>query len=358
MTYRLRLALMTASFGGVCLLAVGCGSTGGTSDNGAAGSGTTGVTGTSGTAGVTGTSGTAGVAGTSGTAGVAGTSGTAGVSGAGGSAGVSGAGGSASTDSCAASFSFFVTSYQALQGLIGADGNPIGASGLGGDLRYPKTTSAGTDTSWGAGLRGADAICTVIAESVAPGNGKVWHAFLSIPGDAANGAVNAISRIGNGPWYDCAGRLFANTLTELNQGSANMRPPSADQTIRDDFSNEFGLPNHDWDQNGSTTDDDDNHDFLTGSDMSGNLVADRTCDGWTSTSAALSGPRVGHSWTRGSSKAGNDTGTNMLHWVSALNEGGCSAGINLVDNGGPEGTTTVGGGGGYGGFYCFAVASP
>jgi len=260
-------------------------------------------------------------------------------------------------------FSFFVTSYQAIQNLSGADGAPIGSQGLGGDLRYPKTTSAGTDTTWGAGLRGADAICTEIAESVAPGNGKTWHAFLSIPGDGSNAAVDAISRIGNGPWYDCLGRLFANDLSELDQGSTNMRPPSADPVIRDDFPNEFGLPNHDWDNNGSTTDDDDNHDFLTGSDMYGKLVSERTCNGWTSTSTSLAGPRVGHSWPRaggpGGGPGGGSTTTNMQHWISALDEAGCAAGVHLVDDGaGSPGEKTVGSGGGYGGFYCFAVTNP
>jgi len=318
-----------------------------------------GSSGAAGSSGASGSSGAAGSSGASGSSGSAGSSGSSGSSGASGSSGSAGSSGSSGSGSCSADFSFFVTSYQAIQGLTGANGNPIGANGLGGDLRYPKTTSAGTDTTWGAGLRGADAICTEIAESVAPGNGKTWHAFLSIPGDASHSAVNAISRIGNGPWHDCAGRVFANSLSELNQGSTNMRPPSADVVIRDDFPNEFGLPNHDWDNNGSTTDDDDNHDFLTGSDMYGNLVSNRTCNGWTSTSTSLAGPRVGHSWPRAGGGGGGMGDTDMRHWISALDEAGCAAGVNLVDNGaGNPSQKTVGAGGGYGGFYCFAVIAP
>jgi hypothetical protein len=42
--------------------------------------------------------------------------------------------------------------------------------------------------------------------------------------------------------------------------------------------------------------------------------------------------------------------------MSALDEAGCAAGINLVEQGGPiKGQDTVGSGGGYGGFYCFSL---
>jgi hypothetical protein len=47
---------------------------------------------------------------------------------------------------------------------------------------------------------------------------------------------------------------------------------------------------------------------------------------------------------------------NMANWMSALDESGCRAGINLLDNSMPDGNNnTVGWGGGYGGFYCFAL---
>ena len=43
-----------------------------------------------------------------------------------------------------------------------------------------------------------------------PGSGaKGWHAFLSAPATATARQVNAIERIGSGPWYDRIGRLFA-----------------------------------------------------------------------------------------------------------------------------------------------------
>jgi hypothetical protein len=73
-----------------------------------------------------------------------------------------------------------------------------------------------------------------------------------------------------------------------------------------------------------------------------------TCNDWTLSDASMAnmGPWVGHSW-------GAMSGQN---WMSALREGGCGAGINLQEMGGPQrGVYTVGTGGGYGGFYCFAL---
>jgi len=54
---------------------------------------------------------------------------------------------------------------------------------------------------------------------------------------------------------------------------------------------------------------------------------------------------AGHSWPAGSG----------MSWIQAHAVGGCAAGVNLVQTGGPGGMTTVGAGGGYGGFYCFAL---
>ncbi|WP_395836294.1 hypothetical protein [Cystobacter fuscus] len=85
-------------------------------------------------------------------------------------------------------FSFFVTSLKAMQEL---SGNP---SGFGGDLRYGETGP-------GAGLRGADKLCATIAERSMPGAGKKpWRAFLSASAGEDGQPVNAIDRIGEGPW--------------------------------------------------------------------------------------------------------------------------------------------------------------
>ena len=230
-------------------------------------------------------------------------------------------------------FSFFVTSLRALQALSGS------ANGFGGDLRSGETGP-------GAGLRGADRICTAIAERSMPGSGrKVWRAFLSATNGGDGMPVHAITRIGNGPWYDRLGRLFGNNLAEVTMD----RPANADPVIRNDFPNEDGVPNHRPDPTQGQVD---NHDMLTGSNNQGRLYSNTaTCLDWTSAmgNRTLEGrPRVGHSWPR--------TGSGV-NWMSALDEAGCAAGVNLLEMGGPIlSMPTVGSGGGYGGFYCFALS--
>ena len=229
-------------------------------------------------------------------------------------------------------FSFFVTSWAAISELANAhNGSTVG---FGGDLSYGETGA-------GAGLRGADKICATIAErSMKGSSSKVWRAFLSAKSDGSGSQVNAIDRVGPGPWYDRNGRLVAATKADLLYD----RPKGAASAIANDLPNEDGVPNHNPDGTGKV----DNHDTLTGSNTAGKLYSQTaTCSDWTSTSTTIGKPRVGHSWPfQGSG----------VNWISALDEGGCGAGINLSDN--PPGPTkpTVGSGGGYGGFYCFALS--
>jgi hypothetical protein len=243
-----------------------------------------------------------------------------------------------------------VTSYAALQRLSGS------ANGFGGNLTFGETGP-------GSGLRGADKICTQIAEASLKGAGsKGWRAFLSAA-DGGNGSpVNAIDRIGTGPWYDRLGRLFGNTVADINA----TRPSVADAAIKNDFPNEDGVPNHKPDP---TKDAVDNHDMLTGSDEKGKLfAATATCLDWTAAAgdtAKEGKPRVGHSWPRsggGGMMSGGMMGGGMgdfgdtNNWMSALTESGCKAGANLIEMGPPQSNqVTVGSGGGYGGFYCFAL---
>src|SRR6188768_586329 len=115
---------------------------------------------------------------TGGATGAAGSGGeTTGAAGSVGAAGAAGAGSPSSTK-----FSFFVTSMAALQAL---SGNP---NGFGGDLRFGETGA-------GAGLRGADKICTAVAARSMPSNGKVWRAFLSVTDGGDGKQVNAIDRV-------------------------------------------------------------------------------------------------------------------------------------------------------------------
>jgi len=261
------------------------------------------------------------------------------------SAGSSGSGGSGAPST--EKFSFFVTSVKAMVKLSGND------AGFGGDLSFGETGD-------GRGLRGADKICTTIAETSMPGNGKTWRAFLSATKGEDGNVVNAIDRIGAGPWYDRLGRLVAMNKTDL----AQTRPMGADAAILNDLPNEDGVPNHDPDGTGDV----DNHDTLTGSGAMGqlyNMNASSTCNDWTSKEPS-GAPRVGHSWPRtfggpgggfGGGTGGPGGGGSGDNWMSALTEAGCAPGIFLVEAGPPgaNGTKTVGDGGGYGGIYCFAL---
>ena len=259
-------------------------------------------------------------------------------------------------------FSFFLTSLAALQELSGS------ANGFGGDLRFGKTGD-------GAGILGADSICQCIAEKSMPGSKvKIWRAFLSATKGPDGKQVNAIERIGNGPWYDRRGRLWANNISEL----LNDRPTNAHSAIKNDIPNEDGVPNHYPDPlnpNMAV----DNHLTITGSGTDGklykpnsgggwggggfggggmggggfgggfgNCVEDVTCSDWTSTSAS-STPRAGFSWPQ--------TFGGVSNWISGWCLPGCEAGIDLDEStmAGIPGVKTIGSGGGYGGFYCFAL---
>jgi hypothetical protein len=257
------------------------------------------------------------VSATGGTAGASG--GSAASSGKGGASGAP-SGGSGGGATATEKFSFFVTSLEGLVRLSGKD------DGFGGDLRYGEAT----------GLEGADKICRELAEASMPGAGqKQWRAFLSTT------TVDAVDRIGDGPWYDRLGRLLAMNKQNLLQE----RPAGGDVAIVDDLPNEDGTPNHSAGKPGCAGNDcPDNHDTLTGSSADGTWDGKSTCDDWTSTTASGQ-PRIGHSWPAFSGR----------NWIQAHTAGGCQAGVNLVQTGGTNGVPTVGAGGGYGGFYCFAL---
>jgi len=208
-------------------------------------------------------------------------------------------------------------------------------NGFGGDLRFGKTD----------GLAGADEICRQIADTAFPGAGcKTWRAFLSVTKDAAGNPVHARNRVGAGPWYDRRGRLVAMTLTDLLQ----TWPRGADPLIIYDLPNEDGVPNHNPDLTGNV----DNHNTMTGTDLTGMLSSTdwaQTCHDWTSKVATDGTPHIGFSWRGGAATFAGSA------WFGSttFNEGGCAPGINLTNANMRNGT--VGGGGGYGGFYCLAL---
>jgi hypothetical protein len=170
--------------------------------------------------------------------------------------------------------------------------------------------------------------------------GKGWRAFLSATAGGPDGAaVHAKDRLGDGPWYDRRGRLIAMNKTDL----LNARPKGADPAVVNDLPNESGVPNHAPDPGRGQVD---NHDVLTGTGPAGMLYRmDKasTCNDWTS-KAATGKPWCGHAWPRQGSG---------VNWMSALAEGGCAPGVNLLEMGGPH-APNVGSGGGYGAIYCFA----
>lgn len=234
--------------------------------------------------------------------------------------GTQGTGGS--TSSGLAKFSFFVTSIEAMRELS------KNQNGFGGDLRYGQAD----------GLAGADKICTEIAEKSMPGSSaKGWRAFLS-----TTTPVNAIDRIGNGPWYDRLGRLVADSKANLLQAR-----PKAEAAIINDLPNETGTPNHQGV---------DNHDVLTGSTTSGtigSLTKANTCNDWTSTNVSGAQPQIGHSWPRGGGGGGGPGGGSDT-WLNAHTVSGCAASVNLSESMGGGGSG-VGSMGGYGAIYCFAL---
>ena len=175
---------------------------------------------------------------------------------------------------------------------------------------------------------------------------KKWRAFLSAAHGPDGNQVNAIERIGNGPWYDRLGRLLSPDIAGLLTSR-----PNGDASIKNDLPNENGVPNHSPD--GKQVD---NHMTITGSGADGKLYQGRdntdcTCSDWTSTTVS-SKPRVGLSWPRG-------TFAGMQNWISQMDAWGCEAGIDLTEasmaGAGKPGDVIIGSGGGYGGFYCFAL---
>lgn len=242
-------------------------------------------------------------------------------------------------------FSFFVTSQAGMYGLPAGEFAPAPDPelGYGGDL---------------GGLAGADEICTMLAQQSNPGDNKTWRAFLSTSGVDGEERVDAIDRIGPGPWYDYNGRKLADDLAGLLPDGDDGRPQGADPQLADMFTDENG-------EDIRPSQDIDNHDILTGSGPDGRLFDDgedgevATCADWTSNT--LRGEQgnmfgqggqvpVGHSWPRNAN--------NGRHWMNDHTINGCEPGFDIDGGAGAaQGDFRVGAGGGYGGIYCFALGA-
>ncbi len=172
------------------------------------------------------------------------------------------------------------------------------------------------------GLEGADRHCQELAQAVGAGS-KTWHAYLST--QPANGApaVNAIGRIGSGPWYNAKGvEIAANPNELLGDNFYGINKTTA-LTEKGNFVNGRGdTPNQ--------------HDMLTGSQHDGTAFPageDKTCHNWTSSGEGSA--IVGHT-----DLIGNTRGPNF--WNFSHSTPGC----------GVRDLAKVGGAGLY---YCFAV---
>jgi hypothetical protein len=305
---------------------------------------------------------TAGVGGTPSAGGSAGTGGAATSSGGsegqpdlGGLSGASGTGGNAGSGATEPEpepvvtderpfFSFFVTSQAGMYALPAGEiaPAPSATNGYGGNL---------------GGLAGADEICTMLARASNPGDTKTWRAFLSTSGFEGGERVDAIDRVGPGPWYNYNGLLLAETTADLLPSTNNGRP-DGDAELAEMFTDENGEDIRPSQQI-------DNHDTLTGSGPDGRLFDDQaegriaTCEDWTS--STLRGAEgnmfggggqipIGHSWPRS-----NNNGRN---WINDHTINGCEPGADTDGGAGaPAGDFRVGAGGGFGGIYCFALGA-
>jgi hypothetical protein len=134
-------------------------------------------------------------------------------------------------------------------------------------------TSRGSGANGGnlGGLDGADQMCEMLASAVGAGS-RTWRAYLSTD------TVDAITRIGDGPWYNQAGTEVAGDVADLlANGVSNGNP----QLIVDETGAAAPGPEHD---------------ILTGTLADGTKATGLNCGNWTSNSAELTEqPQVGHS---------------------------------------------------------------
>jgi hypothetical protein len=228
--------------------------------------------------------------------------------------------GTANAGDPTAHFSFFYTSLDAMRRLSGSQ------DGFGGDLRFGQAT----------GLDGADAICQAIATD-AGSDTKTWRAFLSATSGPEDRPVDAIDRIGDGPWFDRKGRLVAEDVTGLVADR-----PIGDPATVNDLPDETGEPTS---TRGTTAD------VLTGSNKLGLLhqdaagMAKNTCNDWTDATLQDVFVMSGHAWLSGG----------VENWIAAHAQRSCVPGVNLDSTGVTDGSS-IGAGGGWGGIYCFALS--
>ena len=174
------------------------------------------------------------------------------------------------------------------------------------------------------GLEGADAHCQALAEAVDAGD-RDWRAYLSTQAADDAEAVNAIDRIGEGPWGNAKGVAIAANIQEILYDNSNLR---YEHSLTENGDNV---------NSGAMGDSPNRHDVLTGSQIDGTAFAageDMTCSNWTDNSEEGKA-QVGHADRHRGANPGSP-------WNAAHPSRGCSQ-ENLQASGGD------------GLYYCFAA---
>ena len=198
----------------------------------------------------------------------------------------------------------------------------------------------------------------MLARQASPGDNKTWRAFLSTSGFDGGEQVDAIDRIGPGPWFNFNGLQLADDVDGLLPEGDGGRPQGGDAELANMFADKNG-------EDSRPSQAVDNHDTLTGSGADGRLFDDgedgevATCEDWTSntlrgTAGNVMGAGgqvpVGHMWPRNN--------TNGRQWIQDHTINGCEPGFDTDGGGGAaQGDFRVGAGGGYGAIYCFALGA-
>lgn len=173
------------------------------------------------------------------------------------------------------------------------------------------------------GLAGADAHCHALAEAAGAGD-KTWRAYLSTQAFDGQPAVNAIDRIGTGPWYNANGTRVAESLDALIYDNSGINYDTA--------LNEKG------EHIGSLSMGDANNqkDIMTGSTKAGTAMdpsVDTSCNNWTSNDG-------------GTVQSGHHDRLSWYVWGSSWNSAHASRGCSQE---------AIKGSGGDGLFYCFSA---
>jgi len=172
------------------------------------------------------------------------------------------------------------------------------------DMTFFVTSEGPGDGGNLGGLPGADIHCAALAES-AGALATEWRAFLSTTG--ADG-VNAIDRIGSGPWVNADGITVATDPADLLSIANNLHGLTAITENGDAVPGRGFTPNM--------------HDILTGTELNGlasTADGDTTCGNWTSNGAGSA--LVGHHDRSGPIL---DFVPNPTSWSTAHPSTGCS----------------------------------